>query len=328
MNRALDPIRHLVDNGDGWKLDIKQYKVEARFDPRLRPIVIIPGYCMNTFILAFHPRGTSLVEYLCRQGFEVFTANLRGQGESEQLAHGTRRIGFRELGLVDLPAAIDFAQERATGRGAEDVHLIGCSLGGSIAYGYLAHHPDRHRLRSMVAMGAPLIWEGAHPLIKLLFSSPRLAALVDLRGTRRLARVALPIATRLPQLLSIYMNTDGIDLSRGDQLVRTVDDPHSHLNVQIVHWIRTGKLLVGQTNVAEALASVDLPLLNIFANADGIVPPAAARTIAAHLGSTDVQHLEVGDAGAWFAHADMFINDQAEARVFEPMARWLLDWEP
>jgi polyhydroxyalkanoate synthase len=311
---------HAVDNRDGWKLDIKQYSLPEKRDPRLHPILIIPGYCMNTFILAFHPRGRSLVEYLCSQGFDVFTANLRGQGDSARGQRGTRRIGFRELGLVDLPAAIEFA----LGRAAKDrLHLVGCSLGGSIAYGYLAHHVDRHPLLTMVSMGAPLRWDRAHPLLKVLFSSKRLAALVDLRGTRRLARAALPLAQRVPRLLSIYMNTSQIDLTKADELVRTVDDPHSHLNVQIVNWVQSGDLIVAGKNVAEALAELDLPLLNIFANADGIVPPDAARSIQAHVGSKDFQHLEVGDASSWFAHADMFISDTAEHRVFEPMARWL-----
>src|SRR5687768_8488912 len=112
---------HAVDNRDGWKLDIKQYSMKP--DPRLRPILIIPGYCMNTFILAYHPRGASLVEYLCSQGFEVFTANLRGQGDSERAPHGSRRIGFRELGLVDLPAAIEHTLSQTE---QDRLHLIGC----------------------------------------------------------------------------------------------------------------------------------------------------------------------------------------------------------
>jgi poly(3-hydroxyalkanoate) synthetase len=308
-----------LDNRDGWMLDLKHYR-STNASPRKRPILIIPGYCMNTFILAYHPRGKSLVEYLCNHGFEVFTANLRGQGDSKLLSHGSRRIGFRELGLVDLPHAIDFVLGRTS---SEQLHLIGCSLGGTIAYSYLAHRSDRHRLRTMVAMGAPLRWDSVNPFLKFLFSSRRVAALVDVRGTRRLALAALPIAKRIPKLLDMYMNASHIDLTRADQLVRTVDDPIAHLNIQIVNWLKSGQLIVDGKNVGEALRAIDLPLLNIFANADGIVPPDAARSIAAHLGSKDLMHLEAGDADTWYAHADMFIGHTAEQRVFEPMAAWL-----
>lgn len=309
-----------VDNQDGWRLDIKRYEHPSHRDPALPPILIIPGYCMNTFILAFHPRGTSLVEYLTQQGFEVFTANLRGQGDSKLMPEGSRKIGFRELALVDLPKAIDFVLAQTEG---ERIHLVGCSLGGSVVYAYLAHHATSHPLASVVSMGAPLRWEERHPLLKVVFSSRRLASMVNLRGTRGLARRALPIARRIPRLLDLYMNTAQIALEEADQLVQTVDDPHPYLNVQIVNWVRTGELVVAGKNVAEGLRHVDVPLLNVFANADGIVPPGAARSVGAVLGSEEITHLEVGDAKSWYAHADMFISDEAERTVFEPMARWL-----
>lgn len=311
---------HDVDNQDGWRLDIKQYVDPEHRNPALPPILIIPGYCMNTFILAFHPRGTSLVEYLTRHGFEVFTANLRGQGDSELMNGGSRRVGLRELSLVDLPAAVRFTLEQ-TGR--DNLHLVGCSLGGAIVYAYLAHHPETHRIASVVAMGAPLRWEESHPLLKVVFSSRRLASIVNIRGTRGLARRALPIARRIPRLLDLYMNTAQIALEEADQLVQTIDDPHPYLNVQIVNWVRTGELIVAGKNVAEGLRRVNVPLLNVFANADGIVPPGAARSVGSVLGSDEIQHLEVGDDQGWYAHADMFISDQAERTVFEPMARWL-----
>jgi poly(3-hydroxyalkanoate) synthetase len=315
----MERTRHWIDNRQGWRLDVKEYVEPRKVDPALPPILIIPGYCMNTFILAFHPRGTSLVEHLARRGFVVFTANLRAQGESER-AGGTMRIGFRELALVDLPRVIEFVLER---RRSERLHLIGCSLGGSFAYAYVAHHPKAHHLASLTGMGAPLRWERKHPLLSLMFSSVRLASVLEIRGTRRLARAALPVAKRIPKALDLYMNAAGIDLSKADRLVETVDDPIAHLNVQIVRWIERGDLVVAGKSVAEGLGHANVPLLNIFANADGIVPPATARSVARWMGSS-VEHLEVGDDASWFAHADMFINDEAERRVFEPLSRWLL----
>ena len=61
---------------------------------------------MNSFVLGFHPEGLSLVEHLAYEGFEVWTANLRGQGESRRIG-GAKAHAFRELALVDLPRAID-----------------------------------------------------------------------------------------------------------------------------------------------------------------------------------------------------------------------------
>lgn len=309
-----------LDNGDGWRLDLKRYRDPDHFDPAKAPVLIVPGYCMNTFILAFHPRGRSLVEYLCGAGYEVWTSNLRGQGDSEA-GPDAGPIGFAPLALVDLPRVVDRVRE-ATASARPFPHAIGCSLGGTFLYAYLAHHPRSHSLSSVVGMGAPLRWVERHPLLQVAFRSARLASMVRISGTRRMARAALPIARRIPGLLSMYMNTAHIDLSDAAVLTQTVDDPHPYLNVQIARWVTNQDLVVRGLDVTRALSQVYLPLFAIYANGDGIVPPSVALSATEAVGGP-TEHLEAGDEQIWFAHADMFINDHAEARVFQPLVRWL-----
>ena len=88
-------------------------------------------------------------------------------------------------------------------------------------------------------------------------------------------------------------------------------------------WPLREQGLVEGLNITQALSRVDLPLLSIFANSDGIVPPEAARSVQRAIGSSDLTLMEVGDDRIPFAHADMFINDHVEAQVFSPMVKWL-----
>lgn len=310
-------------NNDGWRLDITRYYDREHFDASKKPVVMIPGYGMNTFILNFHPSGTSMVAYLCQQGFEVWTANLRGQGGSEKVG-GTLKYGFRELGLVDFPVVRDVVLEE-TQTDAEAIHAVGCSLGASVLYGYLAHHQKDHQFASLTAIGGPLRWDDVHPLVKFAFQSPKVAALVPIRGTRTLARTFLPLLKKVPWLLSIYMNAGQIDLSEADELVKTVDNPNPYLNVQLAKWIKNRDLVVDGVNVTEALAHVeDLPILCLLANADGIVPAEAAKSVCSIATGSCADVLEVGgDGDNWYAHADLFISEKAQQTVFEPMSNWL-----
>jgi pimeloyl-ACP methyl ester carboxylesterase len=313
--------RSWIDNGHGWQLDAERHWEPTAHDRRLRPIVLVPGYCMNTFILGYHPRGRSLIQHFTEQGFEVWTANLRGQGDSRG---GPRRFGFRELALTDVPAVLRYVLGH-TASTATRADAIGCSLGGTILYAYLAHRRDDHSLGAMVAMGAPLRLVGLHPAIRAAFSSPRVASWVEVRGTRALARRALPIARRIPKLLNLYMNTSQIDLDAVDELVKTVDDPVAHLNAQIARWMRTGDLVVAGKNVTDAVRGLELPVLAVIGNADGIAPPESVRSAVDVIGRHRVDLLEVGDRDRWFAHADLFISRHAETDVFAPMSRWLRD---
>ena len=310
-----------VDNGDDWLLDIKRYISPARRRPGRPPLLFVPGYCMNTFILAFHPSARSLVAYLADAGYEVWTANLRTQGDAR--TKGTVPLAsFSDWCDVDVPTAIDFVLKNST-TGQSELILLGCSLGGTVVYGYLARRPHNHRLRAAVAMGAPLQWPPAPRWTTPLLAWPQLLRWIRLRGTRSIARTLLPIARRVPSILSVYMNTEHIALDRADLLTKTVDDPDPGINEDLVRWIRQRDLFIGPTNVTTALAQVNLPILSIYANGDGIVPPRVARRVVDLMPAGQVTTLEVGDDKIRFAHADMFINHHAESRVFAPLHNWL-----
>jgi alpha-beta hydrolase superfamily lysophospholipase len=281
---------------------------------------------MNNFIFSFHPTGLSMERFLASQGFDVWSANLRGQGRARRHS-GPAKYGFRELALVDLPTAKDtvLAETRAEAPGLD---IIGCSLGAAITYAWMAHHPTDHGVGAMVSIGGPLRWERVHPLIKVAFTSPRLAGVVPIRGTRQLARLALPLARKVPAALSIYMNAHLSDLSQAEALVKTVEDPHPWLNRQLARWMQDRDLVVDGVNVTEALKAAAPPLLVVAANSDGIVPPEVALSVRAALGPDRVQVLEVGDDLHRFAHADLFISRLSHDRVFLPMSQWLIQHNP
>jgi pimeloyl-ACP methyl ester carboxylesterase len=313
-------IQRYWPEGSGWRLDVRSYHRAERLDPERRPLLLVPGYCMNTTPLLFHPEGPSMIEFLTERGFEVWTVNLRGQGESACIG-GARDAGFREMALCDLPLALEQVRAHTQSR-AQRVDVIGCSLGGTYLFTYLAHHRGQDALGSVVGLGAPLRWVDAHPLLRAFFASSRVASRIRISGTRKLAELALPLVARhLPGLLSIYMNTSLIDLSCASELVKTVEDPIPKLNGEIARWIKSGDLTVEGVNVTEALRGTRHPFLAIVANRDGIVPPAAAKSALEVFPAGEL--VEVGDDATWFSHADLFISRHAQRRVFEPLAAWL-----
>ena len=103
----------LVDNGDGWQLELTRFSPAGGVASGARPVLMVPGYAMNSFILSFHPTGVSMVEYLVNDGLEVWTVDLRGQGGSRRVSGGGR-FGLRELSLVDVPAAIRHVLQNTT----------------------------------------------------------------------------------------------------------------------------------------------------------------------------------------------------------------------
>src|SRR5690606_23115818 len=173
---------------------------------------------------------------------------------------------------TDLRCAID-AVLRETETHADRVDVLGASLGGSIAYAHMALE-RRHRIGSVVTIGSPLRWLDVSVLLRLPFRSPRLASLVRVNNTRRLAELALPIATRLPVLLSLYLNAANVDLKAAPEMIRTVEDPHPRVNADIAKWLGASDMILRGVNITESLRACEQPLMLVVANRDGIVPEA------------------------------------------------------
>ncbi|MFO0736375.1 MAG: alpha/beta fold hydrolase [Labilithrix sp.] len=316
--------KHLVDNGAGWRLGLTRF---AAVDGSLlasgaRPVLVIPGYGMNSFIFRFHPSGPSMVETLAARGLEVWTVDLRGQGRSIR-ARGHNRYGLADLAVEDLGAAIAHVI-RHTQTGASKVDLVGCSLGTALAFGHIACVP-KAPVHALVALAGIVTWQDVHPLVRMAYGSPRLAGLVRFTNTRRLARFALPVLTKLtPSLLSVYLNEKSTDLSQVSRLVQTVEDPHPIINREIAEWIRRGDLVLRNVNVSAKLPSLTNPFLCVVANQDGIVLPVTARHTFERIGSTHKELVLVGDDEHPVAHADLFLCKGAQERVFAPTADFLL----
>jgi len=314
--------RHFVHNGDGWLLGLKQTYEPRALEPSRRPVAIIPGYGMNAFIFGYHPRGKSMEAYWADKGFEVWSMNLRAQGNSKRVG-GKKQYGFYDAAVTDLGAAFDFIV-RNTRTEAGRVDAVGCSLGGTYLYTNLALSPKKNILGSVVTIGAPLQWVEVNPMLKAAFASPRVAGMLAIRGVRPFARLTMPLLTRIPRLLQVYLHPEIVDTSRMKEMIQTVENPNRTINRQIAEWVKRGDLVVRGVNVTEAVADAKNPLLVVLSNADGIVPEATALSARHKMGSSVKDILCVGTKEVPVAHADLFVSDIAQEWVFEPLAQWLV----
>jgi alpha-beta hydrolase superfamily lysophospholipase len=120
----------------------------------------------------------------------------------------------------------------------------------------------------------------------------------------------------------MYANARHVDLSALPEMIRTVEDPHPRVNRDIAHWIRERDMVLRGVNVTSAMRSVDIPLLVMAANKDGVVPVSAAFSAAEAWGGP-AETLRIGTDEDWYAHACMFVGNECKTHVFDPMVDWL-----
>lgn len=317
----LEVQMYLVDNGEGWKLALRRYSVPGKLDTTRRPVAILPGYGMNSFIFTWHPEGVSMAEFFAHEGFEFWTVDLRVQGDSVPDG-GSDSYRMEDVALTDLRVVVDHILAH-TASGAERVDLVGCSLGATYLFMYAAMIPD-HRAGALVAIGGPLRWTNIHPVVRVAFSSPRLAGLVPFWGTGLMAELALPfIVQHMPGLLSIYLRVENVDMEKAPVLVRTIEDPVQTVNRQIAEWLKTEDLMVRGVNVTEAFGTFDGPLMCVYSNSDGIVPEESALSAIQASSSRVKETILLGNDHVRMAHADPYISRYSHDWLFRPLARWL-----
>jgi pimeloyl-ACP methyl ester carboxylesterase len=320
----MTPELSFADNGAGWRIALRRTDPPESSRPR-RPVLIVPGYGMNSFIFGFHPRGLSLEAYIASRGFEVWSADLRAQGRSERREGdpaADRPFGLGELAVEDVGTAIGHVL-RETRTGHEQIDLVGVSLGASIVFAHLACVPGVP-VGSVVSMGGLVTWTKVPILLRALFFSPQIAGAIRMTRTRKLAGFALPTLARFaPGVLSIYLHTRSTDIADVATMVQTVEDPIPLINREIAEWVARKELVVRGINVSRALSSMRFPLLCVVANQDGIVPPETSRAPYDEIGSTDKVLLTVGDEHQPIAHADLFLSTGAQERIFAKIADFL-----
>jgi predicted alpha/beta hydrolase len=111
---------------DGRKLAAHWFEA-----PRRRGVVVLNG--ATGFPQTFYFK---LAQYLAERGYDALAYDYRGMGASapKNLAHETARMS--DWGLLDMPAALDAAAERAQG---SPVITLGHSIGGQFL-GLLRNH--------------------------------------------------------------------------------------------------------------------------------------------------------------------------------------------
>jgi len=293
------------------------YRYEAlNADPLAVPTLIVYALVNRPAMADLEPER-SLLRCLLARGVDVHLIEWEdptGLDRSGSLADYIER---------DLGACVDFLA--AAGRG---VNLVGICQGGTFALCYAALHPDK--VRNLVVTVTPvdfhtprdtlshwlryvdldLLGSGNLPgdLLNALFlalkpvrlTQQKYVGLVDQFGERRAVETFMRMEHWIfdsPVLAAGALREFAQRFYRDNQLVE-------------------GGLEIGGKPVS--LAALTMPVLNIYAAEDHLVPPAASRALGATVGSSDYTELEV--AGG---HIGIYVGGRSREQVAGAIADWL-----
>ena len=327
---GIEPRRYSARTADGWDLALYRYGPSLPL-PGQSPVFLCHGLGANRYNLDA-PGDLSFAKWMHGLGHDVWVVELRGAGHSTKprLGSGLRYDWtFDDYVLKDIPAALAVIR-RETGQA--QVHWVGHSMGGMIAYGHAiqcARQGIDDGLRSVTAVGSPSFARVHWPLVgrivglrKILKMLPR----IPYGGPAYLLAPIMPLVKETAgRIFGNPRNLSTIDMMK---LVCVVpQDLPPTLIAQFADWYAEhGFSTHDARSYADDLHLITAPALIVAGPVDYLTPPRDLRHVHDTIASRDKRFLECGRATgcvADYGHIDLILGFRAKDEVWPHIRSWI-----
>lgn len=327
--------RHPVRTADGWTIWLHRFRpAEAQHGT---PVILGHGLMMNRWCWSLSRHG-SLPRALAERGHDVWVAEYRGSGMSRP-PEGTPRLWtFQDHVDQDLPALIDFVRDATQ---SNDVHWVGHSMGGMVAYMHACRARHRADINRLVTIGSPVGFTHVRGIIGPLGGPARHALRrLDHVWVRPLLLLTLPFVALVPRIaLRISGSSEHLNLKERLALTALAfENSSSDLCAWFMdRWLRNEMLCPREIASVSGggFADLDVPTLIVAGQRDLLAPPGAVRRafdetegIAAAYKLFGDPEQAPEDAGPALGHADLISGEVAMQHVLPLVAEWLEAPEP
>jgi polyhydroxyalkanoate synthase subunit PhaC len=305
------------------KLVLYRYRPHEAVAARDRvrtPVVICYALVNRPYMMDLQP-DRSLIRRLLERGIDVYLIDWGYPDGAD------RYLGIEDYVLRYLP---NCAAEVGRDSGSRQVNLLGVCQGGTLSLCYAALHP--RQVRNLITMVTPVDFHTPENLLTKWSAHVDLDALVGAMGNVPGELLNALFLALLPFRLTSKKYVDLLD---------QIDNPHALENfLRMEKWIfdspdqpgemfrqfmsalvQENRLARGTFDVAGRpvdLKRVTMPVLNIYALQDHLVPPSGSRPIQQLVGTRDyTQHEFQG------GHIGIYVSGSAQREIPERIAQWL-----
>lgn len=298
--------------------------------PLATPVLLVYALVGRYSVADLQP-GRSFVQKLLQEGLDVYAIDW---------GHPTRADRWNTLDdyvNVYIDDCVDVLRAR---HGVEKVNLLSICQGGVFNLCYAALHPEK--VRNLVLTVTPVdfhadqqddvAWRAFVNLWTRSVSREDIDLMVDALGNVPGRMTGAAFAMMNP-VGTLQKYTQGVAKSLGDdealrgflRMEKWLYDQPDHPGEAARQWLedlyQDNKLIKGELQLGGKtvdLRQVSAPVLNIYAEQDHVVAPAAARALGALVGSSDYTEQAVPGG-----HIGVFVGGKAQAILAPSIANWL-----
>lgn len=301
---------------------VKLYRYQSTRSQALNATPVLIVYALvNRPYMADLQKGRSTIQGLLDTGQDVYLVDWGYPDWTDKLQTLDDYING------NLDKCVDFILRK---HGIEQLHLLGICQGGTFSLCYSAIHPQK--IRSLITMVTPIDFKTPDNMLSRWVQSVDVDLLVDTMGNIPGAMMNGTFVNLKPyQLLGQkYLGVADI-LSEPDQLETFLlmekwlnDSPDlagETFRQFLKDCFQENKLIRGDLYIGEHrvdLQQLEMPLLNVYANQDHLVPPAASKVLKDLTKSRDYSELSFNGG-----HIGIYVSQKAQKVIAPKMGEWL-----
>lgn len=325
--RELDDVavgssaKHAIYRED--KLTLYRYQAigEVGREQRVRtPLLICYALVNSPYMMDLQP-DRSLIRGLLARGVDVYLIDWGYPDGAD------RFLELKDYVLRYLPHCAERVCKDAN---ADQVNVLGVCQGGTLSLCYAA--ADQQRIRNLITMVTPVDFRVGDNLLTRWSDGIDIDALVSSLGNVPGEMLNAVFLAQMPyRLLSqkyvamLDQEPDRRALENFLRMEKWIFDSPDHpgeMFRQFMNWlVKENRLVDGSLEIAGhpiRLQDITIPVLNIFAARDHLVPPASSQALRKLLGTRD--YTEHGFQGG---HIGIYVSAAAQREVPERIAQWL-----
>jgi len=301
--------------------DVVLYRFRGDSAPTARIPLLICYALVNTPYMVDLQSDRSIVRGLLAQGEDVYLIDWGFPDRSDRYRtiedHVERYLG----------GAVDVLRARF---GLDAINLLGICQGGAFSLCYTALHPDK--IRNLVTMVTPVDFHTPDNMLAHWTRGMDVDLMVDTMGNVPADVMNWCYLTLKPWRLMVQKYVGLVDILddkaavedflRMEQWIFDSPDQAGETYRQFMkqfyqaNGFVNGGIEIGGREVA--LANVTVPVLNIFAEQDHLVPPSAAKPLGGLIGGDDYSELSFRGG-----HIGIYVSGRAQKEVPTAIHEWL-----
>ncbi len=284
------------------------------------PVLIVYALVNKQYMLDLQP-NRSIVRNLLEHGMDLYIIDWGYPTKADMY------IGLDDYINVYLDECVEFIKKASKN---DNVNLMGICQGGTFSAIYGAIYPDK--VKNLVTLVTPIDFSTDEGLLFRWSKNTNADKLVDAYGVIPGDFLNNGFLMLRPFMLNISKYVGMLDVMENKEsllnflrMEKWIFDSPAQAGECLRQFIKDfyqgnklvkGGLMVGDREVK--LKNITMPLLNIYASADHIVPPVATKPLNDLVGSTDKELYEFKGG-----HIGVFTGSRSQKELAPAIADWL-----